>query len=167
MVEHYIRSAWKGYKKNFWPIIGGIVLITVVTLILFALAMAPMFSIMSANPQGDGAAIINGYLNNPGYFVFSASMLIIMLLVSGLLKAGFIKLLSQALKGKAEVSIIFDIIKKKFMSIIFANVIVCVIMLLTFFPLFILFVLMGYSLVFLPFLIIYFIFSVLLALFFS
>ncbi|MCD6477126.1 MAG: hypothetical protein J7K26_03125 [Candidatus Aenigmarchaeota archaeon] len=124
MVSKYINNAWKAYNKNFLTIIGSYLIAILIIGFLYVLALMPIIG----SSVTSGSQIIEKLLIHPGYFIFSASMIIIVIISSILLQAGIIKVFAKSLKGKSSIKLMFSTIKEKFVSILCAQVLVlCII----------------------------------------
>lgn len=121
MVFEYIEKAWKTYTKNVWKFIGATFLLMVVTLIIFSIGFIPLFYLS----YGSGTT----YLLSTGLplLIFALIMTVIAILVSAALGAGIIKMAAEALKGRTRINTMFVTARKKFWTIIGANIIVFII----------------------------------------
>lgn len=132
MVVEYLSKSWDAYRRNFWQIIGGLLIITLVMfgiIIVSALPLiAKLIGYLSASSSVQSALF--QFLMDGGV-QFSAALLvtgvIIALIISTVLEAGLIKMFADALKGKAEIRTIFSTAREKFWTIIGANVLAALI----------------------------------------
>ncbi|MFZ3077415.1 MAG: hypothetical protein WA139_03110 [Candidatus Aenigmatarchaeota archaeon] len=127
MVTRYLSESWDAYKRNFWQIVGGLLIITLVMsgiIIVSALPIvAKLIGYLSASSNVQSALF--QFLMDGGV-QFSAALLvagvIVALIISTALEAGFVRMLADALKGKAEIGVMISTAREKFWTIIGANV---------------------------------------------
>ena len=136
MVVEHIEKSWKAYKKNFWPIITAMLLQLILSGIPVLIGFIPWIFIFLFSK---GANITTLILSNLGVLSFTIIMCIIGVLISIALTAGFVRMLYEALRGKTKFETMLKTARKKFWTIIGANlifllVILCLIIVI-FFPL--------------------------------
>jgi|GEM_PF-3268849 len=127
MVAEYLSKSWNAYKKNFWQIIGGLLIITLVMFGIIIISVLPMIAKLigylsaSSNMQ---SALFQFLMD--GGVQFSAALLvtgvIIALIISTALEAGLVKMFADALKGKTEIRTMLSTAREKFWTILGANV---------------------------------------------
>ncbi len=127
MIEEFLSKSWDAYRRNFLQIIGGLLIIILVMfgiIIVSALPLvAKLIGYLSASSNVQSAMF--QFLMDGGVR-FSAALLvtgaIIALAISTLLEAGLVKMFADALKGKAEIGTMLSVARKKFWTILGANV---------------------------------------------
>lgn len=123
MVTEFIERAWNAYKKNFWQIVGATILLSAVVIgILIAGFLPLVFS---------GLFSISKFLTTTQFqwsselitsvFIFFVAMVVAAIL-SIALGGGLVAVYMDALKGKAKLQTMFSFARKKFFTILGANV---------------------------------------------
>lgn len=138
MVTNHIEKAWKAYRKNFWHILCAVLLFFIITTGLVLIGLLPLLiSFIGTLPltvlQNTNAALLqNLALVSLSNLIFALIFFILSMLVGMLISAGLVKMYAEALKGKTSLSTLFKTIKKKFWTILGANILVGLIMLCIF-----------------------------------
>jgi len=129
MVTEYISQAWKAYKRNLWDLIGAIIIMWIIILVPIAIAIVPVFVLLvgtvpltGMDPQLFFQSFFSTLFTNIPVLIFSAILFIIAMLLSIALSAGFIKITYDSLKGRARVDTMINVARKKFWTVIGANV---------------------------------------------
>lgn len=137
MVSEFIENAWNAFKRNFWTILGAriieFVILGVVALIFFALAMVLFIPGLIAALAGGtltSGAIIALILQSIPAIIVAVIGLIVVIILAVEFEAGLIGIYADSLKGKAKIETMFDVMKKKFWSVLGANLLVLVILLI-------------------------------------
>ncbi len=127
MIEEYLSKSWDAYKKNFWQVIGGLLLISLIMFGVIVASALPLvasfigYSSIYSNIQTAFFQFVmdRGTLLSAILFVAG---IIVALLISTVLEAGLVRMFADALKGKAEIRTMFSVARKKFWTILGANV---------------------------------------------
>lgn len=138
MVTKYISQAWNAYKKNFWQLAGALILLVLIPIGIILLTALPLFwNIMqfftSAGLQTiPKLGLIEFLLDSStqpfvGLFIVGV---IFALIASIVLNAGFVRICADALKGRAKIGTMFSIARKKFWTILGANILAGIIKLI-------------------------------------
>ncbi|NIO44677.1 MAG: hypothetical protein GTN36_03950 [Candidatus Aenigmarchaeota archaeon] len=143
MVIEHIEKSWKAYRKNFWPIITAMVLQFILVGIPFLIGIIPWVFIFLSYRTVDMITLL---MSNLGALSFSLIMFAIGFLISIALTGGFVKMLYEALRGKTKYETMLKTAKEKFWTIIGANSLFILILLVLFIAVFSpLFILTGFS----------------------
>ncbi len=127
MVVEYLSKSWDAYRRNFWQIIGGLLLVALVTVGIILLTGMPLF--INFIQYYSSSSIPSPSL--AGFLMDGTAQSLIALFVAGVavaiiagtaLEAGFVKMFADALKGSAEIGTIISVAREKFWTIIGANV---------------------------------------------
>jgi hypothetical protein len=127
MVTEYISQSLDAYKKNFWQIVGGLILILFISIGIIIVSGLPLLASFIQYYSGisspTAATFANFILGSGAQTAVFVAGIIAASLASFALNAGYVKMLADALKGKAEINTIFSVARKKFWTIIGANII--------------------------------------------
>ncbi|MFQ6020550.1 MAG: hypothetical protein ACE5J4_00825 [Candidatus Aenigmatarchaeota archaeon] len=118
MVVELIEKSWNAYKKNFWTIIGALVILLVASVLLILIGIVPLYM---------GVSVSAMLAQNPALLFASFVIIAIGIILGMLLGAGLIGIYADALKRKAKINTMFRIVKQKFWTILGANILVGVI----------------------------------------
>lgn len=150
MVLEFLENGWEAYKKNFWRIIGSVIIYDVIVFgILFLMAFFIILPIFMGSKQGVSMPFtdkmgspLNATQQNISQVVsravsqkFSSLFTgfnivgliiggIIFLVAAVVLGAGLVGVYYEALKKKARIKTMFRVAKEKFWTIIGANLLV-------------------------------------------
>lgn len=131
MATEYISQAWEAYKKNFWQIVGGLILIMLITLGIIITSGIPLLvsfiQYYSGISSPTAVTFASFVLESGVQIAIFVIGVIAASLIAAALNAGYVRMLADSLKGKAEISAIFATAKKKFWTLIGANVLVSLI----------------------------------------
>jgi len=128
MAVEYITQAWNAYRKNFWQILGGMLIVAMAVIGIIIAAGLPAFiklaSYFAAAPAGGLGGGLTQFLFDGGVqslFALLVAGAAVAIIVGTALEAGLVKMFADALKGKAEISAIFAVAREKFWTILGAN----------------------------------------------
>jgi len=137
MVTNHIEKAWKAYRKNFWHILCAVLLFFVITTGLALIGLFPLlisfigtFSLTALQSIISNTALLSSL--SFSNLIFALTFFILALIIGMLISASLVKMYAEALKGKTSLSTLFKTIKKKFRTILGANILVGLIMLCIF-----------------------------------
>lgn len=135
MVTEFISQAWNAYRKNFWQILGAMALYIAIIFVLALVLLVPLFmaflpsasiesqitvkSISGSQVGGGLYPAVNSYM-----IAAAAAVIVILMLVAIALRAGFVRVCADALKGKANLWTMFSVARKKFRTVVAANLLV-------------------------------------------
>lgn len=150
MVMKYISESWKAYKKNFWQLIGAMAIYLAIIFVLSLVLLVPLFMAFIPSASIDpkitvksvsGSQVSGGLYTslNPYMIAAAGAVILVMMLAMVALRAGFVRVCADALRGKANLGTMFSVARKKFWTIIAANLLVLLLLL----PLYLLALLMA------------------------
>lgn len=122
MVVEHIQKAWKTYTKNFWQVVGATILFLVLVVgvvmigfipILFS-GLLPISKTLTGQFQLTSEIIVSLFI----FFVAIIAAAILAVALGG----GLVGVYNEALKGKAKIQIMLDIARKKFFTLLGANI---------------------------------------------
>ncbi|MFZ3077414.1 MAG: hypothetical protein WA139_03105 [Candidatus Aenigmatarchaeota archaeon] len=126
MVMEYISQAWDAYKRNFWQIIGGLLLVMLITFGIIIIGALPLLASFIQYYGGVSspttAAFANFISDSAAQIAIFIAGILAAFMAAVALNAGYVKMLADSLKGKAEISTIFETAKEKFWTILGANI---------------------------------------------
>lgn len=124
----FIEKAWVSLKKNFWQFVIALILQMFIVSIPFLIGVLPWIVILFSTGLKTGIASL--LMSNLGVLSFSAVMFIIGILLSTVLGGGFTRMAYESLRGRTDYDTMFETAKKKFWTIIGADSIFILILLI-------------------------------------
>lgn len=135
MVTEFISQAWNAYRKNFWQLIGAMALYIAIIFVLALVLLVPMFMAFTPSTSIESQITIESISGtqvkdgmypalNPYMIAAAGAVVLIMLLVMIALRAGFVRVCADALRGKATLGTMFSVARKKFWTVVAANLLV-------------------------------------------
>ncbi len=138
MVMEYIEEAWKGYKRNFWQILGAVAIVLVAEIVFISALLFLLISSLKAissqmldcfsNPGVDtlgyppcGTLQTNTGFSNPGIDTLVFLIIILSGLFFILVSAGIVRVYADALRGHAKLTTMLSVARKRFWTIIAVN----------------------------------------------
>lgn len=126
MVTEYISQAWEAYKKSFWQIVGGMFLVMLITFGIIIIGALPLLASFIQYYGGVSSPTAAAFANFVSGSAAQIAIFIIGIIAASLagfaLNAGYVKMLADSLKGKAEMGTIFSVARKKFWTILGADI---------------------------------------------
>jgi len=141
MATEHISAAWKAYKRNLWDIIASVIVMGIIVAVPLLIAFVPLlFAIgnsittvgLLSSPTTFNQVLISALVSNIPVLILTVIFFIIAMLVAMALNAGFTKVIYDSLKGRARVDTMINVARKKFWTIIGANLLVTALALLAF-----------------------------------
>lgn len=150
MATEFVSQAWNAYKKNFWQLIGAMALYIAIIFVLALVLLVPLFMAFIPSTSIESQITIESMSGsqtksglypalNPYMIAAAGAVIIVMMLAMIALRAGFVRVCADALRGKANLGTMFSVARKKFRTIIAANLLVLLLLL----PLYLLALLMA------------------------
>lgn len=140
MVLEFLENGWEAYKKNFWRIVGSIIIYDVIVFgILFLVAfsfvsqllfMGKMETPLNTTQQNISQVVSQAVSQNFSSLFTGFNIVgliiggIIFLVAAVVLGAGLVGVYYEALKKKVEIKTMFRVAKEKFWTIIGASLLV-------------------------------------------
>lgn len=126
MAVECLSKGWGAYRRNFWQIIGGLLIVALVMFGIIIITGIPVFiKIISLFAASSNAPSLMQILSDGGVqslLALFAAGVVAAIIAGTALEAGLVKMYAGALKGKAEIGTIFAVAREKFWTIIGANV---------------------------------------------
>ena len=138
MVTQHVTEAWKAYKRNLWDIIASLIVMWIVIAVPFLIALIPVLFVLSSGVVAIGTlrsasamqALFQVLATNIPMLIISVVFFIVAILAAIALSGGFIKVIYDSLKGRARVDTMINVARKKFWTIIGANLLAGVLIIL-------------------------------------
>ena len=129
MALEYLRIAWKAFKKNWKPLVGGSLIL--ITLLMVFIILGIMAIAAPAVSYSQGTMPMSSML---GFMLLGSVIIAIGITLYSILHGGYIQMCFNSLKGTTKIKDMFDTAKSRWKSIIGVNIFMFLILFLVFLP---------------------------------
>jgi hypothetical protein len=130
MALEYLKIAWKAFKKNWKPLVGGSLILIALLMAFIILGLAAIMVPTIAYSEG-GAMSAESMI---GLFILGFVVIAVGMFLYSILHGGYIQMCSNSLKGTTKIKDMFDTAKSRWKSIIGVNILMFLIVLLVLSP---------------------------------
>jgi len=130
MALEHLKIAWKAFKKNWKPLVGGSLILFTLLMVFIILGLAAIMVPIIAYSEGMDMSAESML----GLFLLGFVIIAVGMFLYSILHGGYIQMCFNSLKGTTKVKDMFDTAKSRWKSIIGVNIFVFLLAILIFSP---------------------------------